>query len=109
MDRQKLNLATALPRLLPRTIQWAEARAQDALRSGRLLNSTEVEFARSVGVRHPEKIRIKTVEMLPAPSDPELREAAIQAGLLGQGMVGLTLGYVVFICMGFESPRLLRH
>jgi len=104
-----LNLATALPLLLPRAIQWAEAQAQDALRIGRPLNSTEFDFARSVGVGHPEEIRIKTVEMLPAPSDPDLREAAIQAGLIGQGMIGLTLGYAVFICVGFESPRLLRH
>jgi len=43
------------------------------------------------------------------PEDPELREAAIQAGLLGPGMVGLTLDHSVFICRGHETKRLLSH
>src|SRR6266436_6783160 len=104
------NLAAALPALLPRAIQWAEVEAKDALLRGRLLTPIESDLARQVGVRYPERIRIKIVQALPAPDDPKLRQAAIQAGFLGPGMVGLTLGYAVFICAGHDtSPTLLRH
>jgi hypothetical protein len=70
------NLAAVLPVLLPRAIQWAEAQAKDGLLSGRSLSPIESEFARQVGVQHPERIRIKVVEALPAPADPQLRQAA---------------------------------
>ena len=38
-----------------------------------------------------------------------LRAAALQAGLLGPGMVGLTLGYSIFIVNGHVNDRLLSH
>jgi hypothetical protein len=43
------------------------------------------------------------------PQDPSLQAAAVQTGLLGPGMVGLTLGYSVFVCRGHEARRLLAH
>ncbi len=95
-----LNLAAALPARLPRAIEWAQAQSEDALRNGTPLTRTESDFARQVGVQHPERVRLNVVEALPAPDDPELQQAAIQAGLLGPGMVGLTLGYAVFVCTG---------
>ena len=38
-----------------------------------------------------------------------LQAAAIQAGLLGPNMIGLTLGYSIFIRKGEETARLLAH
>jgi len=49
------------------------------------------------------------VESLPLPEDEMLRRAALETGLLGPGMVGLTLGYSVLICRGHDSLRLLSH
>lgn len=66
-------------------------------------------MARKVGVYAADRIRIQSCEHLPLPLDPLLQAAAIQAGLLGPSMVGLTLGHSVFIRMGHESPRLLAH
>ena len=43
------------------------------------------------------------------PEDPVLQTAAVQTGLLGPGMVGLTLGYTVFICRSYQTVRLLSH
>ena len=105
-----IDLAAALPALLPQAIQWAEVQADEVLLTGTPLSQTESGFARTVGVHFPDRIRLKIVEALPVPDDLELRRAAIQAGLLGPGMVGLTLGYAVFICDGHDTdPRLLRH
>lgn len=96
--------------MLPRAIVWAEFQSQHVLTFGTPLSSKGINLASSVGVQKPENIRVGVVETLPLPEDPELRKAAIQTGLLGPGMVGLTLGYAVLLCQGHDSsPRLLSH
>ncbi len=104
-----MDLQTALPLLLPKAIAWAEEQARQVASSGRPLTEHERELARRVEVTHPEGIRVALVETLPLPDDPALRAAALQAGLLGPGMVSLTLGHSVFICRGHDTPRLLTH
>lgn len=104
-----MDLQSALPLLLPKAIAWAEEQAQQAASSGRALTEREREIARSVGVAQPERVRVVLVDSLPLPEEPTLRAAALQAGLLGPGMVGLTLGHSVFICSGHETLRLLSH
>ena len=104
-----MNLQDALPRLLPKAIAWAEEQARLVASSGRALTHREQEVARGVGVAQPERIRVALVDALPLPEDPVLRAAALEAGLLGPGMVGLTLGYSVFISKVHETLRLLSH
>lgn len=95
--------------LLPRAIAWAEDRAAEVAHSGTALDNCLLTVARSVGVVRPELIRIALVNALPVPQDPELNMAAVQTGLLGPGMVGLTLGYSVFVCHGHDTVRVLSH
>jgi len=95
--------------LLPGAIAWAEARAKKAADVGDALTAAEQEIARRVGVGQPELVRVEIVSSLPLPEDPMLRTAALSAGLLGPGMVGLTLGYSIFICRGHKDRRLLSH
>lgn len=104
-----MDLRQVLPKLLPSAIAWAEARANRALHAGIPLTPAEQEVALAVGVSKPELVRIEIVESLPLPEDPVLRAAALQAGLLGPGMVGLTLGHAIFICRGHKTRRLLSH
>jgi len=55
-------------------------------------------------------VRIEIVDdRLPMPDDPVLQAAATQAGLLGPGMVGLTLGHSIFVCRGHKTRRLVSH
>lgn len=105
-----MDLVRDIPRLLPGAIAWAEARARKASEVGTALTADEQNIARAVGVVRPELVRIEIVgDRLPMPDDPLLRAAATQAGLLGPGMVGLTLGYSIFICRGHKTRRLLAH
>lgn len=104
-----IDLQTELLRMLPSAIRWAEARASEVAQSGRQLNENRISIAQSVGVMRPELIRIALVDLLPLPEDPQLRDAALQSGLLGPSMVGLTLGYSVFICHGYDTIRMLSH
>ncbi len=103
------NLQSAFPHQLPKAIQWAEERSQEIQTGGVPLAGKGLEIARSVGVQRPEQIRMAFVESLPLPEDEMLRRAALETGLLGPGMVGLTLGYSVLICQGHDSLRLLSH
>ena len=43
------------------------------------------------------------------PEDRELQAAAVQTGLLGPHMAGLTLGYSVFVRRGHDTWQLLSH
>ena len=104
-----MDLTAALPHLLPKAVSWAEAEAAGGAAVGRELTERERDFARKVGVAHPERIRVISVDALPMPTDPPLRAAAEQTGFLDPGMVGLTLGHSVFICRGHETARLLSH
>jgi hypothetical protein len=105
-----VDLRRELPKLLPGAIAWAEARAKRAAEVGSPLTSDEKNIARVVGVTKPELVRIEIVgDRLPMPEDPILQAAAIQAGLLGPGMVGLTLGHSIFICRGHKTRRLVSH
>lgn len=104
------DLTSLLPTLLPRAIAWAEFQQQHVAQVGTPLSAQGQSLARAVGVKRPELIRVKVVDALPLPEDPELRAVALQTGLLGPGMIGLTLGYAVFACRGHDAdPRLLSH
>ncbi|MCB1607082.1 MAG: hypothetical protein KDI71_08930 [Xanthomonadales bacterium] len=100
----EINLA----HLLPKAIAWAEAQARWIGDHGQPLFAGQTELARSVGVTHPERIRIALVSAIPQPDDPALRQAAAALGMLGANTAGLTLGYGIFICTEL-SNRLLSH
>jgi hypothetical protein len=104
-----MDLAAALPDLLPLAIEWAQARALEAATSGLALAETRVKIARAVGVVKPELIRILIVSVLPVPTHPGLREAALQTGLLGPDSIGLTLGHSVLVRLGHDTTRTLSH
>ena len=103
------DLREMLPTLIPLAVEWAERVSAQALTTGTPLTVDEAEVARRVGVTAPEAVRIAVAEQLPFPEHPLLREAAIQVGLLGPHMAGLTLGHVVFVRTGQASLRLLSH
>jgi hypothetical protein len=104
-----MDLRSALPHLLPKAIAWAEARASEITSSGFPLDDVGLSLAHKVGVQRPDLIRVSMASRLPLPSDPQLQQAAVATGLLGPGMVGLTLGSGIYICNGHRTPRLLSH
>lgn len=104
------DLLSALPVLMPKAISWAQNQSEIGIRDGRALDASLIAIARRVGVSEPHDIRILDVQRLPMPDDPLLMQAAIGTGLLGPGMVGLTLGHAVFVCSGYGADiRLLSH
>lgn len=104
-----VDLASLLPHLLPRAIEWAEARENEILATGVALPEDGIRLAKSVGVAKPDCIRVSIVPTIPLPSDWELQSVALQVGLLGPQTNGLTLGYGIYICQQHVSNRLLSH
>lgn len=103
------DLRAALPVIAPKAIAWAEAQYSSISQAGQPLNGTLLAVAKSVGVLQPERIRVVEVPSLPLPDDQDLRLAALSTGLLGPGMVGLTLGHGIYVCYGHGNIRLLSH
>jgi hypothetical protein len=104
-----IDLSKELPRLLPLAVGWASSRSSEILEAGVPLSPHELHLARSVGVRYPERVRIKIVTAIPLPEDAELRAAAVQAELIGPSTHGLTLGYGIYFVDGSICDRLIRH
>lgn len=104
-----IDLVSTLPILLPKAIGWATARSEEILRDGEPLSESGTKLAVAVGVSQPERIRVSKVPELPLPKDSDLREAALETGLLGPNMVGLTLGYGIYIRSGYDDNRLISH
>ena len=104
-----MDLDRELPRLLPKAIDWAKKQESLGRKSGAPIKGKLFEAARQVDVRRPDLIRLVTPSRLPQPNDPYLQEAARQTGLFGPGIIGLTLGYSIFILRGHASLRIVSH
>lgn len=104
-----LDLPSLLPQLLPKAIVWAESQAHHVQEVGQPLPESDIALARSVGVQHPELIRIKLVDQLPLPTESLLQEAAIQTRLISPNTKAFTLGYSIFVRKGHLTHRLLSH
>ncbi len=104
-----IDLKAVLPVLLPRAIEWVESQSASILNSGHPLDETGLQLARAVGVNSPESIRISVVHALPLPDDRDLRAVALETGLLGPEMIGVTFGYGIYLCDGHIDHRLISH
>jgi len=104
-----VDLRLALPYLLDPAIKWAESKASEVRTKGHSLGHTDLRIAMKVGVRRPDLMRTLIVDELPLPDHPRLRDAALQTGLLGPTMIGLTLGYSILVVRGNFNSRLLAH
>lgn len=104
-----VDLESLLPTLLPRAIEWVKVQSSSILKSGSPLNDLGIRLAQAVGVSHPDRIRVSVVQSLPLPDDPELRYVALETGLLGPEMIGITFGYGIYVCDGQVTNRLISH
>ena len=104
-----MDLQALLPIIVPKAIAWAQRQSEFILQTGFSLTEKGVTLATQVGVSKPGLVRIHYVSELPLPDDPVLREVAQHTGLIGPGMIGLTLGHGIFIVDGHGDARLISH
>ena len=103
------DLAAVLPKLLPQAIEWVESCSAEILSRGKPLTAAGIKVARSIGVLDPTKIRVELVESLPLPDEQMLRDVALQTGLLGPDMAGVTFGHGIYACRDHVTNTLLAH
>lgn len=104
------NLREALPKLLPGATEWVRQQEKIILDTGLPLRDDYLKLAELAGVRFPQKIRIREVPSIPLPTDPELRLAALQSGLLGPRVAGITFGYGIYLIEGgMKQRKLIAH
>ena len=109
VQKMVFDLQSVLPQLLAPAVAWAELQSRKVQQEGEALSVASRLLAERVGVNQPHLVRVKIVGQLPLPTEPLLRQAALQTGLLGPGMVGLTLGHSILVVRGYVEPRLLSH
>jgi hypothetical protein len=83
--------------LLPLACTWAEEQEGIILRDGALLSPAQIADAKTIGVVHPERVRLLRIPSIPMPVHPVLRAAADATKLISPDTAGLTLRYGIFI------------
>ena len=91
--------------VLPLASQWAEAKEKVVLENGDPLSNSQIEDAKHVGVKHPERVRILKVPQIPFPKLCVLKAAAEATQLITSSTVGLTVRYGIFVHSDFSDDR----
>ncbi len=99
----------SLKTILPPAIRWAEEQSQIAIRAGNPLNVWQSQVAEKVGVRCWDRVRVCEVDAIPLPTSPALQKAAHQLGILGHGVIAITLGYGVMLTRNYLTPEVIAH
>ena len=89
--------AWILPLFLPVVVRWANARQDEILAEGEELNEEELEAALKMGVTHPERVRLLRVKEVPLPNSPILGRLSKMTGFASPGIMGMSLGYGIYI------------
>jgi len=115
MRNDRPNVAMTLflrlfPLILPLAVRWAERQELKILREGLPLLELHLSDARTMGVRHPERIRLLVVSSIPFPNNPILRIATRLTGLVSPHTAGMALRYGIFVRNDFAQDRsLIAH
>lgn len=90
-------LPEACNTLLPHASAWAEEQERAILCDGVPLTPAQAADAVTIGVAHPETVRLLKVRGVPMPDHPLLRAAVEATGLISRDTAGLSLRYGIFI------------
>jgi len=97
--KQKQDLLT------PLTLDWFKEVELRFLKKGRLLTEKEISMAKSVGVKHPENVRVIILTDFPSPQNKTLRTETKGYGLGNSAEGGRTMGYVIMLKARFKDDR----
>lgn len=96
----------AVQMALPFACAWVWRQERAILRQGTALSARQMADARRVGVRYPERIRVRLVDEVPAGLHPLLKAAGGKLGWVSPHTVGMSLRYGILIR---ADGRLDRH
>lgn len=89
---------------------WMQEQEERIHRNGQLLNAEQLVAAKRIGIKHAEKVHLLFVDEMPRPEHPTLLAAVDVLRFLSPDVIGLTLGYGIFIRHAYrDDMRLLVH
>lgn len=95
---------------LPLGTRWVRKQEAAILREGRPLREWERLWARNVGVRRPEEVRILPVPRVPTPGQTFTVTLNRVFGLLSEGPTGMAVNYGIYLeASQATNPSLLVH
>jgi hypothetical protein len=93
----------------PIAVHWVSEMEEAVLESGQRLSPQSRKDAEAIGVRRPDDVRIIGLDAIPLPSDPGLRQLAVETGLLTDRTIGMTFGHGIVIRNGSHGRGLIAH
>lgn len=110
IDQPSASDAGWLESVAPGALTWLLAQEATLSKQGRPLTADEIELARRMGVRRPEKVRVVVLASFPLPNEPRLAQEVRTLGLGSDDAGGFGMGYVVLLKPRLQSERwLLAH
>ena len=102
-------LAISLELLLPLVCAWAKWHESIILKTGAPLADAQIRIARTVGIAHPERVRLLAVPQVP-PTNWLFQRVGEAVGLSPSQTLGMTLKYGIFIrATHWGDRQLLVH
>ena len=102
------DILSRFDEILNLAIEWAEAQEKKILQLGLPIDSRLlINDAGKAGVVHINKVRICPVQIIPSPENPLLIEACNQINFIPSRMIGLTLGYGIYIKNSHQKDHAL--
>ena len=96
--------------LLPLGAAWMQEQEARIHREGELLNAEQLAAAKRIGIKQAENVHLLFVDEMPRPENPTLLAAVDVLRFLSPDVIGLTLGYGIFIRHAYRDDlRLLVH
>ena len=92
-------------RLIPKAVAWTQQQEQEIFEKGLPLSNSQIEDARKLSVKNPEKIRLLCVDQIPLPEDSELKSTNQLLKLITSDTIGLTCQYGIFIRKDYWNHR----
>lgn len=110
LDNPSIEVRAKQDMFAPLVLKWIDEVEANFLQKGRPLSESETDMARSLGVSHPERVRVAVLAEFPMPTDKILRVEAVSFGIGKPNVGGLTLGYVIFLKPKYQHKRwILAH
>ncbi len=99
-----------LKELLPLAAEWAEHQEKIILENGVALNEEQQIDAYLIGVKDIQKVRLLKVDQVPFPTQPALKAAAEEVGLISPYTLGTSFRYGIYInSRGWNDRSLVAH
>jgi hypothetical protein len=99
-----------VPLLLPGACAWVKWQESSILKHGIPLSDALLADAKRIGVRYPERVRLRVVDQVPGGIPSWLRKVGTPLGLCSPSTSGMSLRYGIFIRSDRWGDRhLVRH